>query len=185
MSVRDVRLHAVQPPAACLVVGGGEPDALLVPAAAFLGERQRGHRPAGRDARQEVMPRLLVGTAQQGLGGQGDGGEVRPAEQRAARLLEDDAEIDVAEARAAVLLRDGEPLEAEFAGHPPPDDGVVPLEIGGQAAHVRLVGVPGEERADDLAQFVLFLAEGEIHPELPVLRATSRAACLPPTLRYS
>lgn len=185
MSVGDVGLHAGQPPAACLVTDCGEPYALLVPAAAVLGERQRGHRVAGRDARQEVVSRLLVGAAQQCLGGEGDGGEVRAAEQCAARLLEDDAEVDVAEARAAVLLGDSEPLEAEFAGHPPPDDGVVTPGVGGQAAHARLVGVLGEERADDLAQFVLFLAEGEIHAELPVVRATSRAACLPPTPRYS
>lgn len=185
MPVGDVGLHAGQLPGACLVTDCGEPDALLVPAADVLGERQRGHRLAGCDTRQEFVPRLLVGAAQQRLGGQSDGGEVRPAEQRATRLLEDDAEIDVAEARAAVLLRYGEPLEAEFAGHPPPDDRVVTLGVGGQAAHGRLVGVLGEERADDLAQFVLFLAEGEIHAELPVLRATSRAACLPPTPRYS
>ena len=164
VAVGDVRLHAGQPPTPCRL-GSVEPNALLVPAAVRLGQREGGHGVAGGDARQVVVSGRFVVAAQEGLGGEGHGGEVRGAEQGAARLLEDDAEFGVAEAGAAVLLGDGEPLEAEFRGHPPPYDPVVAFRAGGQAAHVGLGGVSGEEGADDLAQLVLLLAEaeGEIH----------------------
>lgn len=180
VAVGDVRLRPRQPPTPCCL-RGVEPDALLVPAAVRLGQGEGGHGVAGGDARQVGEAGRFVGAAQECLGGEGHDGEVGGAEQGAARFLEDDAEFGVTEARAAVRLGDGDPLEPEFRGHPSPYDPVVALRVGGQAAYVGLGGVSGEEGADDFAQLVLLLAEGEIHgapfpsPELPASRCCPRA----------
>ena len=61
------------------------------------------------------------------VGGEGDGREVRRAQQAAAHLLEHDGELDVAEALAAELLGDDQALEPELVGHLGPDRGVVAL----------------------------------------------------------
>src|SRR5947207_3016426 len=76
---------------------------------------------------EELLLARVVTGVEQGVGGQGNRGEVRRAQQGAAHLLQHDGELDVAVARAAVLLRDGQALQAELVAHLLPDRGVVAL----------------------------------------------------------
>ena len=92
----------------------GEPDRLGIPRSVVLGEGQRGHGLAGGDARQQLAPGRLIGSGQQRRGREHRAGQVRPAVQRGAKLLQDDGLLGEGEPGAAVLLGDRDPLQAEL-----------------------------------------------------------------------
>ena len=71
----------------------------------------------------------VVAAEQQRVGGQHDGREERRAQQRAAHLLEHDAELDVAEPGAAELLGDVQALQAHLLGHLRPHGLVVAASV--------------------------------------------------------
>ena len=85
---------------------------------------------------------------QQRVGGEHDGREERGAQQRAAHLLEHDAELDEAVAGAAVLLGDAQALEAQLLGHLAPDGLVVAVLGLHQLADGGLGALGLEERPD-------------------------------------
>ena len=77
-----------------------------VPLAVRLGERERGDRLAGRDAREQLALLVVGAGVQDRVRREHDRREVRRAQQHAALLLEHDAELDEREALAAVRLGD-------------------------------------------------------------------------------
>ncbi len=126
MAVKHVGLGSAQLPLVA-AAGRGKCDPVGVPAAGFLGERKRGADVAAGDARQEVLLSRVVATRDERCRREDDRGEVRRTQQRAARLLQNDAHLDEAVAGTAVLLGDGEAGQAEFARQLRPHVRVVTL----------------------------------------------------------
>ena len=166
VAVQDVHLRARQGPG--VTVGRSlHGDAGLVPAAALLGEGQRGNGLARGDTGQQGRGGSLVTGVDQRVGGQHDGGEERSAQQGTTHLLEHHDELDVAEALSAVLLGDDEALQAELFGHHRPGLGVV-ADLGlHELTDGGLRRVVLEELADELPQLFLLLAECEVHVDAP------------------
>lgn len=112
---------------------------------------------------------LLVVADQQGVGGQHHRREVGGAQQGPAHLLQHDDLLHEAEPLAAVGLGHGQPLQAHLVGHLVPHVGVVaPLGVH-LLPHRRLGRLVGQEVADEAAELVLLLGEGEVQGFLPSL----------------
>ena len=122
-------------------------------------------------ARQQRGLSLAVTAVDERVGGEHHRGEVGGAQQGAAHLLEHDDQLYVAEALSAVLLRDDQALEPELVRHLVPDLGVVARLGGHLLAHRRLRGLVVEEAADELAELLLLVAEGEVHGWASFVRA--------------
>ena len=131
---------------AVAALGGGQGDAGLVPLAARLGEREGGDGLAAGDAGQVRGLGGLVTAVDQRVRGEHDGAEERGAQQRAAHLLEHDAELDVAVARATELLGDDETLQAELLAHLAPHGGIETVLGLHLLAHGGFGGLGVEER---------------------------------------
>ena len=138
-------------------------DAVGVPLAVGLGEREGGDGLAAGDA-GEQLGLLVVGTGvDDGVGREHDGGEVGRAEQHPTHLLHHDAELHEREALAAELLGDVKALEAELVGHLAPHRGVVALGGLHEPAHLGGGRLRLEEATDGVAQLLLLVGEGEVH----------------------
>jgi NADP-dependent 3-hydroxy acid dehydrogenase YdfG len=119
--------HPAIPPAGRAARGGtvygmckaalerGQPDRRRVPGSVVLGEGQRGDGLPRRDTGQQVVPGALVLAGQQRGGGQHRTGQVRPAVQGTAELLQHDGLLGEGETRSPVLLGDGDGLQAQLS----------------------------------------------------------------------
>ena len=159
VAVRDVVLVSIEDGA-----GAGEGAAAGCPGAVVLGVREGGDRPAAGDAGQQVLAGLLVAAVQDRVGGQHGAGQVRPAEQRAAQLLQHDRLLHEGEPGAAVLFGDGQRRQAELARRLLPHRRVVARFGVHHRAYGRQRGLLRQEPAYRLPQLPLLSALGELHP---------------------
>ena len=135
--VEDEHLVPVEDPAIPARLGR-QLDPAEVPPSVVLCDGQGPDGLARGQTREEVFLGLVVARRQHRVGGQGDGGEERRAQQRRPHLLEHHDQLHVGEARTTELLGDRQRLEAELVGHLAPHRGVVALGRLHEAPHLGL-----------------------------------------------
>ncbi len=153
-------VHEQLPPVEDEVVPIGDrlrPDRLGEEARVLLRERPRQHPLAPGDGRQHRFA-LRLGP----VPGNGHRGHHRAVErkgnQRASRLLQDQAQVHQGEVLSAVLLGQGHPLPAELGGLPP-QRGRIPLGVGLHLAHEGRRTFRVEELPRGVAQHLLFFGQ--------------------------
>ena len=160
-AVEHEALVPVQPPGRA-VLDRGQPDRGRVPGAAVLGEGERRDGLAGGDVGQQPAPGPFVRAGQQGRGGQHGAGQVRPAVQRGAELLQHDRLLGEAEAGPAVTFRDGQALQPELGARLLPD-GPVGLAAVHQLAHPGYRGPVRQETPDRGPELLLLRTHIQDH----------------------
>jgi hypothetical protein len=178
VAVEDEHLLAVETPGVAVRLRLHR-DAIGIPLAVRLGERERGDGLTGGDPGEQRGPLLLAARVEDRVRGEHDRRVVGSAHEDPTHLLEHDPELDEAEALAAVGLGDVEALETQLLGHLLPHGFVEALGRLHEPTHLRLRRLRLQEAPHGVPKLFLLFREREVHlPLLNVAPAGARAPAL-------